>query len=98
MQRFATWTERTIIRDIYLGMPHLGNTVGMAFVMNGGTASFGYTDIADVWMNIEKGQVGVKWSKGTYTYNSKLYFHANISALGTDSFVIDGIIRIRCSS
>jgi hypothetical protein len=35
----------------------------------------------------------VKWGKGTYTYNSTLNFHANISALGTDSFVIDGIIR-----
>jgi hypothetical protein len=65
----------------------------MAFTINGGTNSFGYTDISDVWLNVEKGQVGVKWGKGTYTYNSKLYFHANISSLGTDSFVIDGIIR-----
>jgi len=92
-QQLATWTERTVIRDIYIGMPHSGNTVGMAFTINGGTNSFGYTDISDVWLNVEKGQVGVKWGKGTYTYNSKLYFHANISSLGTDSFVIDGIIR-----
>jgi len=93
-QQLETWTERTVIRDVHIGLPtHTGNTVGVAFMMNGGGNSFGYTDIADVWMNVEKGQIGVKWGKGTYTYNSKLYFHANISALGTDSFVIDGIIR-----
>lgn len=88
-----TWTERTIIRDVHIGIPHIGNTVAMAFVINGGGNSFGYTDISDVWLNVEKGQVGVKWEKGTYTYNSKLNFHANISAIGTDSFVVDGIIR-----
>jgi len=94
MQQLATWTERTVIRDVHIGLPsHTGNTVGIAFTINGGGNSFGYTDIADVWMNFEKGQVGVKWAKGTYTYNSKLYFHANIHAMGTDSFVIDGIIR-----
>jgi hypothetical protein len=94
MQQLATWTERTVIRDVHIGLPsHTGNTVGVAFTINGGGNSFGYTDISDVWMNVEKGQIGVEWGKGTYTYNSKLYFHANISALGTDSFVIDGIIR-----
>ncbi|MGD0161939.1 MAG: hypothetical protein ABSB39_05660 [Candidatus Sulfotelmatobacter sp.] len=88
-----TWTERTIIRDIHIGFPHVGNTTAMAFAMNGGGNSFGYTYISDVWLNVEKGQVGVRWGRGTYTYNSTLNFHANISALGTDSFVIDGIIR-----
>jgi hypothetical protein len=88
-----TWTERTVIRDIHIGIPHIGNTTAMAFVMNGGGNSFGYTYISDVWLNVEKGQVGVRWGKGTYTYNSTLNFHANISGLGTDSFVIDGIIR-----
>jgi hypothetical protein len=92
-QQLATWTERTVIRDVYIGYPGTGNTVGVAFTINGGSNSFGYTDISDVWMNVQKGQIGVKWAKGTYTYNSKLYFHANISAIGTDSFVIDGIIR-----
>jgi hypothetical protein len=94
-QQIPTWTERTVIRDVHIGLPtHTGNTVGMAFtIIGGGGNSFGYTDISDVWMNVEKGQVGVKWEKGTYTYNSKLYFHANISGIGTDSFVIDGIIR-----
>jgi len=93
-QQLATWTERTVMRDVHVGLPtHTGNTIGVAFMINGGGNSFGYTDIADVWMNVEKGQVGVKWGRGTYTYNSKLYFHANISALGADSFVIDGIIR-----
>jgi hypothetical protein len=93
MQQLATWTERTVIRDVHIGIPPIGNSVGMAFTINGGSNSFGYTDISDVWLNVAKGQIGVKWGKGTYTYNSKLYFHANISALGTDSFVIDGIIR-----
>jgi len=94
MAQLATWTERTVIRDVHIGLPtHTGNTVGIAFVINGGGNSFGYTDISDVWMNVEKGQTGVKWGKGTYTYNSKLNIHANISAIGTDSFVIDGIIR-----
>ena len=93
MQQLATWTERTIVRDVHIGIPHIGNTVAMAFMINGGGSSFGYADISDVWLNVEKGQVGVKWGKGTYTYNSKLNFHANISALGTDSFVIDGTIR-----
>lgn len=93
MQQLATWTERTVIRDVHIGIPHLGNTVAVAFMINGGGNSFGYTDISDVWLNVEKRQVGVKWGKGTYTYNSTLNFHANISALGTDSFVIDGIIR-----
>lgn len=89
-----TWTERTIVRDVHLGLPnHTGNTTGMAFIMNGGGNSFGYTFISDVWLNVEKGQVAVRWAKGTYTYNSTLNFHANISAFGTDSFVIDGIIR-----
>jgi hypothetical protein len=88
-----TWTERTIVRDVHIGIPHLGNTTAMAFMINGGGNSFGYTDISDVWLNVEKGQIGVKWGKGTYTYNSKLNFHANISAVGSDSFVIDGIIR-----
>jgi hypothetical protein len=88
-----TWTERTVIRDVFIGYPHTGNTTGMAFTMNGGGNSFGYTFISDVWLNVDKGQVGVRWAKGTYTYNSTLNFHANISALGTDSFVIDGIIR-----
>ena len=89
-----TWTERTVIRDVHIGLPnHTSNATGMAFVMNGGGNSFGYTYISDVWLNVEKGQVGVRWGKGTYTYNSTLNFHANISGLGTDSFVIDGIIR-----
>jgi hypothetical protein len=87
------WTERTVIRDVHIGIPHLGNTVAVAFMNNGGTNSFGYTDISDVWMGVEKGQIGVQWGRGTYTYNSKLNFHANISALGTNTFVIDGIIR-----
>ena len=89
----ATWTERTVIRDVHIGIPHIGNTIAMAFLINGGGNSFGYEDISDVWLNVEKGQIGVKWGKGTYTYNSKLNFHANISAIGTDSFVIDGVIR-----
>ena len=87
------WTERTVIRDVHIGIPHFGNTVAVAFMNNGGTNSFGYTDISDVWLGIEKGQIGVQWGRGTYTYNSKLNFHANISALGTNSFVIDGVIR-----
>ncbi|MBS1851098.1 MAG: hypothetical protein JST79_09325 [Acidobacteria bacterium] len=87
------WTERTIMRDVHIGIPHLGNTTGLAFLVNGGTNSFGYTDIADVWLNVEKGQAGVKWGPGTYTYNSKLNFHANISALGSDAFQVQGIIR-----
>ena len=89
----AAWTERTVMRDVHLGIPHIGNSVALAFVVNGGTPSFGYTDISDVWMNVEKGQTGVKWGKNSYTYNSKLIFHANISAIGDDSFVILGIIR-----
>ena len=93
MAQLPTWTERTVIRDVHIGIPHVGNTTAMAFVMNGGGNSFGYTDISDVWLNVEKGQVGVRWGRGTYTYNSTLNFHANISALGTDSFGIDGIIR-----
>jgi hypothetical protein len=93
MAQLPTWTERTVIRDVHIGIPHIGNTTAMAFVMNGGGNSFGYTDISDVWLNVEKGQAGVRWGKGTYTYNSTLNFHANISGLGTDSFVIDGIIR-----
>ena len=88
-----TWTERTVIRDLHIGVPHIGNTIAMAFMINGGGNSFGYTDISDVWLNVEKGQIGAKWGKGTYTYNSRLNFHANISAMGTDSFVIEGIIR-----
>jgi hypothetical protein len=92
-QQLATWTERTIVRDVHIGIPHIGNSIAMAFMINGGSNSFGYSDISDVWLNVEKSQVGVKWGKGTYTYNSKLNFHANISAIGTDSFVIDGIIR-----
>ena len=87
------WTERTVIRDVHIGGPHIGNTVALAFMINGGGNSFGYTDISDVWLGVEKGQTGVKWGSGTYTYNSKLNFHANISAYGTDSFVINGIIR-----
>lgn len=93
MSHLQCWTERTVIRDVHLGLPRVGNTVAMAFMVNGGTNSFGYTDISDVWMNLEKGQVGVKWGEGSYTYNSKLNFHANIHAAGTDSFVIDGVIR-----
>jgi len=93
MAQLPTWTERTVIRDVHIGIPHIGNTTAMAFMINGGGNSFGYTDISDVWLNVEKGQVGVRWGRGTYTYNSTLNFHANISALGTDSFVIDGIIR-----
>jgi hypothetical protein len=92
MAQLPTWTERTVIRDIHIGFPHVGNTTAMAFVMNGGGNSFGYTDISDVWLNVEKGQVGVKWGRGTCTYNSTLNFHSNISASGSDSFVIDGII------
>jgi hypothetical protein len=89
-----TWTERTVVRDIHLGLPnHTENTTGMAFIMNGGGNSFGYTFISDVWMNVENGQVGVRWGKGTYTYNSTLNFHANIRGMGSNSFVIDGIIR-----
>lgn len=91
--QLPAWTERTVIRDVHIGIPHLGNTAGMRFGIGGGGNSFGYADISDVWLNVEKGQVGVKWEKGTYTYNSRLNFHANISALGTDSFVIDGTIR-----
>jgi hypothetical protein len=91
--QLPTWTERTVIRDVHIGIPHIGNTIAMAFMISGGGNSFGYTDIADAWLNVEKGQIGVKWGKGTYTYNSKLNFHANISSMGTDSFVIDGIIR-----
>ena len=91
--KLPTWTERTIVRDVHIGIPHIGNTTAIAFMINGGGNSFGYTDISDVWLNVEKGQVGVKWGKGTYTYNSKLNFHANIHALGTDTFLIDGIIR-----
>ncbi|HXZ33140.1 MAG TPA: hypothetical protein VEH30_12745 [Terriglobales bacterium] len=93
MAQLPAWTERTVIRDVHIGIPHIGNTTAMAFVINGGSNSFGYTDISDVWLNVEKGQVGVRWAKGTYTYNSTLNFHANISALGTDSFLVDGIIR-----
>jgi hypothetical protein len=93
MEQLATWTERTVIRDVHIGIPHIGNTTALVFTINGGGNSFGYTDISDLWLNVEKGQVGVKWEKGTYTYNSKLFFHANISSLGTDAFVIDGIIR-----
>jgi hypothetical protein len=93
MAQLPAWTERTVIRDVHIGIPHIGNTTAMAFVMNGGGNSFGYTDLSDVWLNVEKGQVGVRWGKGTYTYNSTLNFHANISGSGTDSFVIDGIIR-----
>jgi hypothetical protein len=93
MAQLPTWTERTVIRDVHIGIPHIGNTTAIAFMINGGGNSFGYTDISDVWLNVEKGQVGVRWGKGTYTYNSTLNFHANISALGTDSFVIDGVIR-----
>jgi hypothetical protein len=93
MAQLPAWTERTVIRDVHIGIPHIGNTTAMAFTINGGGNSFGYTDISDVWLNVEKGQVGARWGKGTYTYNSTLNFHANISALGTDSFVIEGIIR-----
>lgn len=87
------WTERTVIRDVHIGIPRLGNAVGLAFLNNGGTNSFGYTDISDLWMGVEKGQIGVQWGQGTYTYNSKLNFHANISGPGTNAFVINGIIR-----
>lgn len=91
--QLPAWTERTVIRDVHIGIPHIGNTTAMAFMIHDGGNSFGYNDISDVWLNVEKGQSGVRWGKGTYTYNSRLNFHANISALGTDSFVIDGTIR-----
>jgi hypothetical protein len=87
------WTERTVMRDVHIGVPHLGNTTALAFIANGGTNSFGYTDIADLWLNVEDGQVGVNWGTGTYTYNSKLNFHANISGSGSNAFVIAGTIR-----
>jgi len=92
-ETMRAWTERTVMRDVHIGIPHLGNSTALAFVYNGGTSSFGYTDIADVWMNVEKGQMGVTWGKGTYTYNSKLIFHANISSYGSNSFVVEGVIR-----
>lgn len=92
-ETMRAWTERTVMRDVHIGIPHLGNSTALAFVYNGGTSSFGYTDIADVWMNVEKGQAGVTWGRGTYTYNSKLIFHANISSYGSNSFVVEGVIR-----
>jgi hypothetical protein len=90
---FQAWTERTVMRDVHIGFPHIGNTTAIAFASHGGTNSFGYTDIADVWLNVEDGQVGVNWDSGTYTYNSKLNFHANISGSGSNAFVIGGVIR-----
>lgn len=74
---FSCWTERTYMHNVHLGVSGSGNSVGLDFRTNGGTDSFGYSDIS-VWLNMEAGQVGILSEAGTAPYHSTIDAKGNI--------------------
>lgn len=60
---FPSWTERTYMHNVHLGVSGTGNTIGLDFRVNGGTDSFGYSDLS-FWLNVEAGQIGISRKQG----------------------------------
>lgn len=88
--RTRAWTERTSMHNVHVGYtnqaaPIPGNTNGLVFSVNGGTYSFGYSDL-DVWFNVESNQIGVLVGASAQLYHSTINFKGNMDA-GPASFL-----------
>jgi hypothetical protein len=78
------FTERTYMHNVWLGGPRTGGTTNLHFAVNGGTGSFGYSDI-QIWQNVKAGQTGVLVDSGVYLYNSDLEIKGNIDSTNSST-------------
>jgi len=88
--RTRAWTERTSMHNVHVGYtnqaaPIPGNTNGLVFSVNGGTYSFGYSDL-DVWFNVESNQIGVLVGASAQLYHSTINLKGNMDT-GPASFL-----------
>ncbi|GEM_PF-3469089 len=88
--RTRAWTERTSMHNVHIGYtnqaaPIPGNTNGLVFSVNGGTYSFGYSDL-DAWFNVESNQIGVLVGASAQLYHSTIAFKGNMDT-GPASFL-----------
>ncbi len=63
------WTERTYMRNVWFGDVNVGGSTNLHLTVNGGTSSFGYSDI-QLWQSVEAGQQGVVLDSRVFMYNS----------------------------
>jgi hypothetical protein len=93
---FATWMERIQIHNVDLGGPGRNNRTNLAFINNGGTGSFDYSDI-NLTMNVPDGGTGILIGPSADLYQVQLNVQGNINdARGTSSteaLSIKGLLR-----
>jgi len=88
-----TWTERTYMHNVHIGESGVGNKIGLAFRVNGGSTSWEYSDF-DVWFNVEAGQTGALVEFPATLTHSFVKFMGNIDSTSpTTSFLtVNGVL------
>ena len=93
---FSTWMERIQIHNVELGGPGHNNQTNLAFINNGGTGSFDYSDI-NVTMNVRDGGTGVLIGPSTDLYQVQLNVQGNINdtsaTSSTEALSVKGLLR-----
>ncbi len=84
------YTERTHIHNVHVGYSGQsygvpGNTNGLHLLVNGGTNSFGYSEV-DIWFNVEAAQIGLLVDTSAQLYHSDVALKGNMQT-GAGSFL-----------
>jgi hypothetical protein len=93
---FATWMERIQIHNVDLGGPGRNNQTNLAFINNGGTGSFDYSDI-NLTMNVRDGGTGVLIGPSTDLFQVQFNVQGNINdshgTSSTEALSVKGLLR-----